>query len=116
MDSLIVSIIIATVSILLIPVCVIGCKRCAMYLIRNVGETDNDYDNGYGNSHGNSNGGDGDDTRNDTTNEGNNTPCTSARDERDRRRREQNILKRVIVKVRENIIFIGYDRIKYDRI
>lgn len=77
MDSttLITSIIIASFSIILIPICICGCRKCALYII------DDEENNIVFGVHNNNNDG-------------------NIFGKRERRRRERNVLNKVIIKVR----------------
>ncbi len=93
--AIIISIIIAVVSLLLVPFCMFYCKKCALSAIENVGSDDNgrtDRDlNIIENIDENTNGYNFGMDENDRH--------LSADDRKQRRKRELNVLKRVVIKV-----------------
>jgi hypothetical protein len=81
--TLITSIIIACFSIILIPICIYGCRKCALYII------DDEEINIVIAVH-------------DRNSNNNNDDDGNILGERERRRRERNVLNKVIIKVRVN--------------
>ena len=124
--SLILSIIIAVVSLLMVPFCMFYCKRCAIRIIDNVGSTSTNNANSTNINGTSSNNHDYDDndnyngsntsnnhsgrfrwntsTRRQSDDDGNNINGTrlTLEERKERIKREKKILKRVVVKVRSN--------------
>ena len=96
-QSLAILIFFAVLGVVLLPVCMIYCRRCALLAIRNIGVDDDDDDDGQNVSY-----------LHRTHSENINDEEGNARArivERDRRKREKQILERVVIKVRVDFLF-----------